>query len=129
MAYKFIILPMVAGNDLDLTIRKMTDQLPAGLVQSFSINERFQKLLKYGRMGAEMTGVDFPSNYIILLVAFIILSYLLTFILGSIMPGKKQVLYTGSEQFSKFVYNQADSGNMAKILAEVNNLTLQVKGM
>ena len=80
-------------------------------------------------MGAEMTGVDFPGNYIILLVAFIILSYLLTFILGSIMPGKKQVLYTGSEQFSKFVYNQADSGNMAKILAEVNNLTLQVKGM
>ena len=88
---------MAAANDLDLTIRKMTDQLPAGLVQSLSINERFQKLLKYGRMGAEMIGVDFPGNYIILMVALIIISYLLTFILGSIIPGKKQVLYTGSE--------------------------------
>ena len=89
MAYKLIILPMVAANDLDLTIRKLTDQLPAGLVQSFSINERFQKLLKYGRMAADMTGVDSPGNYIILLIAFIISSYLLTFVLGSIMPGKK----------------------------------------
>ena len=43
--------------------------------------------------------------------------------------GRKKVLTEGSEQFSKFVFNQTDSGNIQKILAEINAISFEFKKM